>query len=378
MNVCIATSAFPINRNELYHGYMDELINTLIKNGHTVSVLTQEKKGEKEKFHPDVEVVWFPWKMTGKIGLAEMSFKKFSDLLSTLSIVFNGVRYSRKVSTEKNIDIFICLWIVPSGLYVYLKNIFFKKTPYIVWALGSDVYNNKDNFVTRFLLRLIIRNSKAAFADGFELCDIVKRISSRECEFLPTFHKIDIPVISVDSVQPTKKETTFLYIGRLSHVKGVDILVESFKLLQRERVKFKCNIIGDGEMMQELKEEVNKSGLDGKVIFLGKITDEKQKAAYFNSADCIVIPSRSESIPIVLSEAVQFGKPMITTNAGDMELLVKKYSLGLVAKKEDPATLAEAIKQFIAKPIAIDPSERTKLLDVLLFENSTQKLLNKI
>jgi glycosyltransferase involved in cell wall biosynthesis len=69
---------------------------------------------------------------------------------------------------------------------------------------------------------------------------------------------------------------------------------------------------------------------------------------------------------------------MITSNAGDMELLVKKYGLGYVAKKEDPSSLANAIRQFIEKPVQIYPTEREKLLNELLFENSSLILLNTI
>ena len=380
MNICIATSAFPINSNEPYHRYIDDLIKILVKNNHVVTILTQEKKGQKENFHPGIEVIWFPWKMTGKIGLAEISLKKLKDIISTFSLIFNGVKYCRKITKEKNIDLFICLWIVPSGLYIFLKNIISPQTPYFLWALGSDVNNYKDNLITRFFLRLIIRNSKAVFADGFELCENIRKISGRECEFLPTFHKINIPENAGKKNNNPGKEISFLYVGRLTHIKGVDILADSFRILKKENshLNFKCNIIGDGELMPLLVNELRKNELESSVFLLGKIMDEKKFSEYFSSADCIIIPSRSESIPIVLSEAIQFGKPVIVSNAGDMEFLVKKYNLGLVAEKEDSASLAGAIKKFIAKPLQINQDDRNTLLNNLLFEKSSRKLLNTI
>jgi len=374
MNICICTSSFPLNRSEIYHRYLNDLILALQSKGHIITVLTQDKTGPKEKFIPGADVIWFPWKMAKKNVLSEVSLGDPTNILSVLSLMYNGIKHAKKTGKEKQIDLFICLWIVPSGLYVYLKNIFFRKTPYILWSLGSDVYNNKDSFFTRTILRSVIRGSKAVFADGFELCDIIQKISGRECKFLPTFHKIDVPKIVVDP--SPKKEINFLYIGRLSHVKGVDVLIEAFKLLKGS--DFKCNIIGDGEMLAALKNEVIKNNLAEKIVFSGKITDENEKATYFNSADCVIIPSRSESIPVVLSEAVQYGKPVITTNAGDMEMLVNKYNLGLVAEKENPAALANTIKKFIEKPLKLDDKVRKELLDVLLFENNSQILLTAI
>lgn len=376
MNICICTSSFPANRSEVFHHYLEDLLQVLQANGHQVTVLTQDKRAEKENFLPNTRVVWFPWRMVKKDVLAEVSFLDPGNILSLLSLIYNGVRYSNKTASENKADLFICLWIVPSGLYVWLKNIFFSKTPYVLWALGSDVYNNKDNFFARALLRAVIKGSRAVFADGFELCEIVQKISGRDCRFLPTFHKINTAAIQASSAASAKKIPSFLYIGRLSHVKGVDVLIEAFKLLGD--MDFRCHILGDGERMSVLADEVRKNNLQDKVLFAGKITDEKEKAGYFDRADCVIIPSRSESIPVVLSEAIQFNRPLITTDAGDMGMLVETYKLGIAVKKEDPAALSEAIKKFIQHPVQIDGQGRTDLLNKLLFEKNAGILLGEI
>lgn len=380
MNICISTSSFPVNHDAVYHRYIEDVINILHQNGHSVTILTQNISGEKEEFIPHAEVVWFPWKMPKQEMLLEVSANIIRNIFSVISLLFNGVRYTNKIACEKKIDAFICLWIVPSGLYVFLNNLLFPKTPYILWALGSDVYNYKGNFHTRLLLRFIIRNSKAVFADGFELCDIIHKISDRECQFLPTLHKLNVLETSLVCDKTDKHKVHFLCVGTLTHVKGIDILIESFKLLKsaNSNLTFICHIIGEGSMMQILSKEINQNNLGEEILLIGKIMDDKKFAGYFTQADCIIIPSRSESIPIVLCEAIQFGKPVITTNAGDMEFIVKKYKLGLVAKKENPESLAEAIKKFIDHPLYISPADQKNALDILLFENSAQKLLNTV
>lgn len=378
MNICIVTSSFPLNKNEVYHQFVGELINILNQKGHHVTILTQNKKGDKEQVIPKADVVWFPWKMTEQRVLAQVSLKSFANLFSIISLFINGVKYSKRISKEKKIDVFICLWIVPSGLYIYLKNILFKKTPYILWSLGSDVYTNKDHFIRRLILKLIIKKSKAVFADGFELCDIIKNISGRKCEFLPTFQRINMPINSNEVNENTKSQTSFLYVGRLAKVKGTDILIEAIKIIKKENVKmdFKLNIIGDGDLMDALKHEIKQHNLEEHVGLLGWIKDENILSEYYKQADCVIIPSRSESIPIVLSEAMQFGKPMITSNAGDMGMLVVKYNLGMVVEKENPDELARAIKIFIEFPTPIYKDDQQKLMDTLIFENNNQKLLD--
>lgn len=378
MNICINTSSFPANRHEIYHRYLEDVINLLHKEGYVVTVLTQNTRADKNAFIPNVRVVWFPWKVSEKNVLSEISLKKIKNIFSAISLVVNGVRFSKKVVAENKIELFICLWIIPSGLYVCLKNIFFKKTPYVLWALGSDIYNYKDNFFTKRLLRFIIRRAKASFADGYELCEIVAKLSGRECQFLPTFRKIYAPEAVKE--KNTTDDFSFLFVGRLSQVKGVDLLIEAIILLQSasSSINLKCTIVGDGELTPALTKKIKDNKLENTIFLVGRVTDEQQIAEHFKQADCIVIPSRSESIPIVLSEAVQFGVPVVVSNAGDMEYIVKKYNIGLVAEKENTDDLAKVMKEFMSNPVIINPSDKARLLEELLFENKSKKLLMEI
>ena len=75
---------------------------------------------------------------------------------------------------------------------------------------------------------------------------------------------------------------------------------------------------------------------------LGRVSDGELAEELYN-ADCVVIPSRSETIPIVLNEALQFGKRLIVTDVGDMGLIVRRYKLGEVVPAENPGALHRAM-----------------------------------
>ncbi len=66
---------------------------------------------------------------------------------------------------------------------------------------------------------------------------------------------------------------------------------------------------------------------------------------YYSSCDCVVIPSRSESIPLVFSEALRFNKKLIVTDVGDMGLLGRRYGVAGVVPPEDPVALKEMMKR---------------------------------
>ena len=70
-------------------------------------------------------------------------------------------------------------------------------------------------------------------------------------------------------------------------------------------------------------------------------------------ADYILIPSRIESIPVVFSDAMQCGVPVITTPVGDLPRIVKKYDVGILAADVS----SDAIHNAICKSLDTSPSD---------------------
>jgi glycosyltransferase involved in cell wall biosynthesis len=88
-------------------------------------------------------------------------------------------------------------------------------------------------------------------------------------------------------------------------------------------------------------------------------------AAYMKACDCLVIPSRRESIPVVFSEAVQMGIPMLVTDTGDMGTLAREHGLMDPVPPEDIDALARAMRAFADDPAALKrrfDAARPKLL----------------
>ena len=379
MNICIITSSFPVNSSDIYHKYIDELFLILLAKEHNITVLTQDRREHKEQFHKGIDVVWFPWKMSDKDSLSEMSLTNPKDIISSFSLTYNGVKSVRKICIDKKIDVFLCLWVIPSGFYVFLNNFLFKKTPFILWALGSDINKYKSNFILRHLLSSIINKSHAIFADGFELCKTVEKLSKKNCGFLPTFQKIETLNINLNNKPEKRNCFHFAFVGWLIPVKGIDILIDAFIHLKNNfNSNFLCNIVGDGDLKQSLFDKAKASGLENNIFFYGKITDNEKLVSIFRDADCLLIPSRSESIPVVLCEALQFNLPMIVTNVGDMSRIVMDNNLGYVASKPDPKIFANSIIKFMQKPVTLDKSKTEILLKELTFKYNHQALLDSI
>jgi glycosyltransferase involved in cell wall biosynthesis len=92
--------------------------------------------------------------------------------------------------------------------------------------------------------------------------------------------------------------------------------------------------------------QIESAGLGDTVYFGGPLS----RQAFSNEllqTDALVIPSLMESIPVVMTDALQKGVPVLVSNVGDMGYLVRVYGAGLVFEPGDPDSLAGCLTQFI-------------------------------
>jgi rhamnosyl/mannosyltransferase len=135
-----------------------------------------------------------------------------------------------------------------------------------------------------------------------------------------------------------------LYTGRLTYYKGLSVLVEAFK-----HVEGTLMIVGTGPLENEIKEQIEREGLEKKVHLMGWVEDE-QLVQYYQAAKVFVLPSveRTEAFGIVLLEAQAFGVPCVTTELGTGTSYVNVHQkTGLVVPPKDPGALSEAINEIL-------------------------------
>jgi rhamnosyl/mannosyltransferase len=139
-----------------------------------------------------------------------------------------------------------------------------------------------------------------------------------------------------------------LFVGRLRHYKGVDVLVEAM----RDTPDAHALIVGIGPMESVWRAQAQRIGVTDRVTFLGELNDAEVVALY-HAADLFVLPStnRAETLGIVQLEAMACGLPVICTELGTGTSYVNQHGVtGLVIPPHDPAALAAAIRQLVACP----------------------------
>jgi glycosyltransferase involved in cell wall biosynthesis len=150
---------------------------------------------------------------------------------------------------------------------------------------------------------------------------------------------------------PSKPRIGFL--GRLEPVKGLDVLLDAFDLLQSPA---SLVVAGDGSERQRL------AARSERVHFLGPV-DFAQVPAFLKSLDVLVLPSitilplHKEQFGRVLVEAMAAGVPVIGSSSGAIPEVID--DAGLVVPERDPLSLAQAIDRVLG-----DPDLRQRLIDL--------------
>jgi glycosyltransferase involved in cell wall biosynthesis len=145
------------------------------------------------------------------------------------------------------------------------------------------------------------------------------------------------------------KDDTFVLInsGRLTKQKAQWMLVEAAKKLNEGNSDFLFIIIGEGELKAELTNRIEKLKLMHCVKLLGFCSEVKEMLA---AADCFVLPSIDEGMPMSLLEAVSAELPVISTQVGDIAKLIEHDQSGLVIPLDDSDALVNEIECMIKTP----------------------------
>jgi glycosyltransferase involved in cell wall biosynthesis len=143
------------------------------------------------------------------------------------------------------------------------------------------------------------------------------------------------------SVGPAPGAAEIVYLGELRRLKGTDILIDALRLL-KPRHAVRCAIIGDGEDHAAFEAQAANSGLTDTVRFLGAMPARQA----FSLGQVFVLPSRAESFPYAVLEAIAAEKPIIASRVGGLPEMLPVENLFAPG---DAQALANAIERTLAR-----------------------------
>jgi glycosyltransferase involved in cell wall biosynthesis len=136
-------------------------------------------------------------------------------------------------------------------------------------------------------------------------------------------------------------------IANLRPMKGHDAMIDAVPLVLRHFPDATFRLVGDGPLLGGLRGRVRDRGVDESLTFVGHRDDV---AAQLSASDIFVLPSRSESLPNAVLEAMAAGLPVIATAVGGIGEILEDGRTGLLVAPGDPAALADRICRLMAAP----------------------------
>lgn len=147
------------------------------------------------------------------------------------------------------------------------------------------------------------------------------------------------------SIRPNGR---FLFVASLepaTSYKGLDELLVALAAARHEGSEIGLDVVGDGRARAAYQDRAQQLGIADLVRFRGALFGDDLGNAY-RSAQALVLPTRFDSMPTVLLEAMACGRPVIASPVGDIPELVRPGENGLLVDPASPADLLAAMRRL--------------------------------
>ncbi|MDQ6861864.1 MAG: glycosyltransferase, partial [Verrucomicrobiota bacterium] len=197
----------------------------------------------------------------------------------------------------------------------------------------------------------------AAIRTAIALADFVVTPDTRSAQVYQPFRDEPIRVLpygiddprgaDVDAEPRTSGPLSFLLLGSIEHRKGTEIFLEVVRLLAREiSEQARFDIVGrphDPALTEKVRSAADEIP---NLTYHGGVSPE-EALAFVRAADVVVCASWDETGPLMLIEALAFGKPIVSTKVGAVSEHVKDEGVGVFVEPGNARELAAAIGRMV-------------------------------
>lgn len=138
----------------------------------------------------------------------------------------------------------------------------------------------------------------------------------------------------------------FVSVARLHSRKGFHKLMNAHAQLLKDGFDHHVIVIGDGDEKENLKKQAESLGVTQSFMFLGSLLNPYP---YVKNADFFILPSESESWPLIIADSLILQKPIISTNVGGIPEMISHEKTGYLINYET-SEMYDAMKKFLTEP----------------------------
>lgn len=205
---------------------------------------------------------------------------------------------------------------ITDWLFFWLANTFFPKKRVYIWTHG---WYGKESGIDAKMKLWLYSHVSGTFVYGDRAKNLLIENGIQENKLFAIHNSLDydkqkalresISSSNIYKAHFLNDYPTIIFIGRLTKVKKLEMVIESLAQLKKIGEKYNLVFIGDGSERESLERKVVDLHLDSNVWFYGACYDEKKNAELVYNADLCVSPG---NVGLTAMHALVFGCPVIT------------------------------------------------------------------
>lgn len=226
--------------------------------------------------------------------------------------------------------------------------------PFSFTAHAKDLYLTR----TAVIQRRVRAATFVATCTGYNARYLEALAGNDSAKINLVYHGVDLGLFSTRDPERAAGSASpgaprlILSVGRLVPKKGHDDLIAACALLRDRGVPFRCRIVGEGPLRQELQALIDAAGLADRVTLEGAMTHAHLIELYkiadlFALAPRITEDGDRDGIPNVIAEAMAIGVPVVSTDVSGIPELVRSGETGYLTPTQDPGALADALARIL-------------------------------
>jgi glycosyltransferase involved in cell wall biosynthesis len=256
-------------------------------------------------------------------------------------------------------------WDEPSYVLLWLWGVFLRKK--IIFWIESTREDGPRPGIKEAYKKLLLSQASGCIVPGRKSSEYCRILGMPEGRIFVAPNAVDRDYFrcQADLLLPRREElrrelglsgVVLLFVGRLVEAyKNVSFLLRGFQRLGKSGAEVSLALVGDGPDRDKYEDMIKSKNISG-VRFLGEM-DHERLCRVYAASDIMVLPSRSETWGLVLNEAMEFGLPLVVSDAvGAGPDLVHPGENGFIVPSGDEGALVKALEK-----LANDPGLRTRM-----------------
>jgi len=337
--------------------YVRNIVEGLIKKGHTITVISEKFESEQSKALTHIKPV------TIKKIFSSGTTKFQAEVKSTLNKIKN------------NFDIIYSLSkIYPSDIYRATDQV------HIEWLMLNKSklakYNPRHMGILNIEKNIYKKeNTKAIVTNSNLVKNLIIKYYNFNAEDIHVLrngieNKIFFPVVNLAEKQHLREKlfnnshtdkTIFLFAGSNFEIKGLKEAISSFAQLPLQFINNSLMYVLGGDNNEPYRKQAEKLGIISKIIFLG---EKRNMRDYYAASDMLLFPSLGEPFGNVSLESFACGTPVITTKQnGSCEIITEGVNGYIIDSAKSLNKMAEKMSSFIELPIELRKNFSDKAIE---------------